>query len=299
MTTIRLPLPAYAYRFDLLLEFARRIDCPARMVVDGSTLWRYTCGQLVSYRQEGDAITVCVAQPGFAREDLIARGSERILGLDRDLSEFYTYAETEAQLWQVVEPLVGLPIFCTESVFEALITLIIEQHITWKSAMRSQRTLMQRFDGGTPVGRQTVYRFPAPQILAQASPAALKPLKITNGRIRTIIAIARSESCGELDLDAIAGLPSHEGYRRLLTIKGIGHWTAGNVIARALGRYPYVSQNDVALQAAINHYFHEDEGEKSADQVRATLECFGDFAGLAGHFTLLRWVFDRYPRVLA
>ena len=33
MTEIRLPLPPYAYRFDLLLEFIKRIAYPARLVV--------------------------------------------------------------------------------------------------------------------------------------------------------------------------------------------------------------------------------------------------------------------------
>ena len=46
---------------------------------------------------------------------------------------------------------VGLPIFCTETIFEALITLIIEQHITWKNALRYQRTLMQNCSIGAQV----------------------------------------------------------------------------------------------------------------------------------------------------
>ena len=195
----------------------------------------------------------------------------------------------------MVEPLVGLPIFCSESVFEALVTLIIEQHIAWKSALRSQRELLRLAGCSLGAGQPPVYDFPSPARLARASQAELKPLKITNKRIDLIIAIAVAVDRGELDLEGIRCLPPAEAYERLLSIKGVGHWTASNVIGRALSRYPYISHNDVALQAAVHHYFHDGSGRKSAAQVSATLSRYGEFAGMAGHFTLLRWVLDRYP----
>ena len=191
----------------------------------------------------------------------------------------------------------GAPLFCTETVFEALVTLIIEQHISWKTAMRAQQTLMQIFDDGAKVGRATVYDFPKPRQLASAAPADLKPLKITNRRIDMIIDIASAVSSGDLDLESLAALDPQSAYERLLAIKGVGHWTANNTLGRALGLYPAMSQNDVALQAAIAHYFHDDARLKSAQLVLDTLGEYGEFAGLAGHFTLLRWVLDRYPPI--
>ena len=166
-------------------------------------------------------------------------------------------------MWRVVEPLVGLPLFCSESVFEALITLIIEQHITWKSAMRSQRELLRVAGRSVRAGQTALYDFPAPARLARASQAELKPLKITNNRIDLIIAIAEAVDRGRLDLEGLRCLETRDVYARLLSIKGVGHWTASNVIGRALGRYPYVSHNDVALQAAVHHYFHGDAGERA------------------------------------
>ena len=86
---------------------------------------------------------------------------------------------------------------------------------------------------------------------------------------------------------------------QLLEIKGVGPWTASNVVGRACGSYPFVSHNDVALQAAVQRYFHAGQGEKGAAQLRDTLEPYGEFAGIAGHFVLLRWVIDNYPPVAA
>lgn len=299
MTELRLPLPSYAYRFDLLLEFARRIAFPARLIVQGDTLWRFVDGQLLSFRQDANAIHVRGASICAANRSRIATISTRALGLCNDLSPFYEFAESNETLWRVVEPLVGLPMHCAETVFEALVTLIIEQHIAWKTALRSQRALMNLLTEPARVGNVAVYNFPAPDKVAHATAAALKPLKITNRRISLIVDIASALARGDLELESLRSLPPARAYDKLLTIKGVGPWTAGNVIGRAFGKYPFVSQNDVALQAAVRRYFHGGNGEKSAMQVGDTLAPFGEFAGMAGHFVLLRWVMDNYPPTVA
>ncbi len=295
MTELCLPLPPYAYRFDLLLEFVRRIEHPARLLVAGDTLWRFTAGRLLAYRQAGNCIVVSSADLPPSDETRIAETSRHILGLCRDLSSFYALARGHASLWRVIEPLVGLPIHCAETVFEALITLIIEQHITWKTALRSQRCLMRLYGQRAPVGEGEVYAFPTPAQLARATRSDLQPLKITNKRIDLIIETASAVGRGELDLESLRRLPTAQACERLLALKGVGPWTATNVIGRACGVYPRVSHNDVALQAAVQRYFHAGAGPKGPGQVRDTLERYGEFAGMAGHFVLLRWVMDNYP----
>lgn len=297
MREVRLPLPSFAYRFQLLLEFVKRIAYPARLVVEGDTLWRFTDGELIAYRQEGNAIVLRGKGFSHANEERIKRISRDCLGLGRDLSAFYECAARDPALWRVVAPLVGFPIFCSETVFEALITLIIEQHISWKNALRYQRTLMRIFDSGPCLGRAEAYRFPSPEQLARATHYELKALKITNRRIDTIIDIAQAVANGALDLESIGQMEALAAYDRLMTLKGVGHWTANNVIGRALGVYPFVSQNDVALQAAVQLYFHDGKSKKSPVQVTNTLSRYGEYAGLAGHFVLLRWVLERYPPI--
>ena len=297
MREARLPLPPFAYRFNLLLEFIRRIAHPARLVVQGDTLWRFTAGELIAYRQEGDVIALRGLGLPPANEENIKRKSRHCLGLGRDLSAFYDFAARDPALWRVVAPLVGFPMFCSETVFEALITLIIEQHITWKNALRYQGTLMRMFDSGASVGRATVYRFPTARQLARASQTELKALKITNRRIDMIIDIAKAVADGALDLESISHREAGAAYDQLMKLNGVGHWTANNVLGRALGAYPFVSQNDVALQAAVQFYFHDGNGQKSSEMVSNMLGRYEEFAGLAGHFLLLRWVLERYPPI--
>ncbi len=293
MREIRLPLPPFDYRFDLLLEFARRIAYPARLLVQGDTLWRFTASQALSHRLDAEAIVI--AGPDLKPEDEpgIARASIDWLGLERDQSAFCAVAARHPPLWQVIEPLRGLPLFCAETVFEALITLVIEQHISWKGALRAQQVLLRAFGRSRSIGGGRVYDFPAPGQLAAARRDQLKQLKITNRRVDMIMEIAKAEASGALKLESLRQLPAQIAYERLMRIKGVGHWTANNALGRAFGLYPLLSHNDVALQAAVAHYF--DANEKSAASVNAALGGLGAFAGLAGHYVLLRWVLDRYP----
>ncbi len=292
MSEIRIPLPPHRYRFELLLDFVRRIAHPARMIVRDNRLWRVTAGQLFSYRQAGGAIVIDGCHDTAGR---VSESSQRVLGIHHDLSEFYDFAAGDASLRPIIAPVSGFPLFCTETVFEALITLIIEQHITWKNALRGQQTLLRMLAEETATADECVYGFPSSGALAKMTRADLKPLKITNGRIDLIIRLAKEVAAGALDLEGLATMETQSAYDFLVSIKGVGHWTAANVLGRALGRYPFVSHNDVALQAAVCHYFDFDSRLKSATLVNDTLLRYGEFAGLVGHFLILRWVLDRYP----
>ncbi len=296
MSEVRLPLPAYAYNFDLLLAFVRRIAYPARLLAKGAVLWRFTCGRALAYQQDGD--TLLVRGAGLDARELaaIAHKSAPVLGLNHDLRAFYAHAAQDDRLWRIIEPLLGMPLFCTETTFEALITLAIEQHISWKAALRAQQSLLRLFASGEQLeGGGAIYDFPSPAQLAAAQPSHLKPLKITHRRCALIIEIARQVESGALDLEASAALADSAACASLMQIKGVGAWTAGNCLGRAFGRYPWLAENDVALQAAVRAYFYAGEGEKSPGMVRQALGAQGAYAGLAGHFVLLRWVLDRYP----
>lgn len=296
----RLTIPHTPYDFAKLLTIIGRFAYPSRNIIAGDDLWRINRSKdgfaLVKHRFIDDGIEVSLAGwVGSVETETILENSRHILGLDLDLTAFYDYAQADEILWKVVKPLQGTPIFRTETVFEALITLIIEQHISWVNALKSQMILMQWNNDRLSHDNVTAYAFPTPQQLANADPDDLKILKITNKRIDFIIRVSQDIVNGDLDLEAIRHLPTEEAYQTLMSIRGVGHWTAANVIGRALGHFPYITQSDVALQAGVNRFFYADEGKKSAERVVETFSLYGDFAGQAADFTLLRWVLDHYP----
>ena len=55
-----------------------------------------------------------------------------------------------------------------------------------------------------------------------------------------------------------------------------------------------IGSADVALRAAVNHYYHGLPGRADVAVVEQTFAQYGEFAGLAAFYTIMRWAFDRY-----
>jgi len=219
-----------------------------------------------------------------------------VLAVDLDVSDFNTYAQTEApRLWEVAQPLAGVRHFRAQTVFEALTTVIIEQQISLYAALKAQRRFAEW--GGSVVmhAGEPFYTFPTVERVAAASHDELHDvLKITHRRVDLIERIAAQVTSNELDLAGLRDVDAQTAYETLNAIKGVGHWTVAWTLVRGLGRYAYVGHNDVALRDAVAHYFYDTDERVSDKQAAETFARFGEYAGLAAFYTLMRWAIDRY-----
>jgi len=296
--------PHSPYNFNITLELLRRHIHPVINGFYDGSYWRvlHIKDGLVLLRVtsvgdvESPALNVeIVANTGEISLDDIKGRIAHILGVDVDPTSFYEMAREDALLWSVIEPLYGLRWLRTDSVYEALMMIVIEQQIAWTAAQRAEGWLVEW--GGHFIDNegQRFYAFPTPMQIATATIEDLKPLKITFKRMQVMIDISKQIVESSLDIEAVRDLSHDEAYRHLLKINGVGHWTAAWTLQRAVGQQRIVGDNDVALQAAVNAYFYGGEGKIPAERVRETFAPYGDFAGLAAQYTLLRWVLDRYP----
>lgn len=281
------------YSFDLFYRVHARYPYPSLFkLIEGEYFRAFhtdTELSLVKVTSERDDLSIVP----LSGELPLAR-IKHILGVDTDLSDFYDFARQNTQLWAVVCDLEGLPVYRSENLYEALIFVIIEQHITWKNAQKAQGVLVEWGNNFIEYEGIKHYAMPTPEQLAKATIDDLKPTKITFKRMQLIIDMAQ-KFVDDPDFARFDRRVSAEDlYQELLKIKGIGHWTASVVVSRATGAYPFVPHNDVALQAAVAEYF---EVEKSADATNLVFSEYGEFAGLAAHFTLMKWVLDKYPVV--
>jgi DNA-3-methyladenine glycosylase II len=293
--------PKSTYSFDLFINILSRYAHPSLFSVrDGAYLRTLHIDNTLALVRvtpsSTDENSALVIEPIAGHDAAIVPKMAHVLGIDANLSDFYSMARQDEELWRVVEPLVGLPLYNSESVFEAIIFVIIEQHISWINAQKAQHTLITWGNNCIEFEGQTYYAMVSPSQLANATIDDLKPLKITFKRMQLLIDIAKKVVLGELDLELLLNESPEAMYNELLKIKGIGHWTASVVVSRAMGVYPYVAHNDVALQAAVREYFNV---AKSAAATQETFAQYGEYAGLAAHFTLMRWVLDKYPIVLS
>lgn len=236
-----------------------------------------------------------VAQSGDIDTKKVLTDLEHILRVDAGRSDFMAAAKADERLWQVIAPLVGLPEWRTISLYEALMQTIIEQQIAWTTAQKAQRWLVEWAGDSISHNGTPYYTFPSAARLATASVDDLKPLKITFKRMALMIDLAGQITRGELDLEALAGQTPDAAYKKLVSIKGIGHWTAAVSLERAFGHKEWIAYNDVVLQSATNRYFLGGVGRILPQQVIDTFTPYGEYAGIAAHYTMIRWVIDQYP----
>jgi DNA-3-methyladenine glycosylase II len=297
--------PTAPYRFDLICDLLSRYPHAVSDVVKfdlhdqprylralrlsgGVSLWQVTA--------QGDALQATSLAGTVSNHSEAQATLGWICNIDADSASFFDYAETQPALWKVVAPLKGLRWLRTPTVFEALVSLIIEQHISWASAQRWQLAMLAQIGDAIEYYGQRYYVYPTPERLAAASAEDLAEVKITTKRKALLIDLAAQIASGKLDIECLRELPPDEMYKRLLELKGIGPWTAANVVMRATGAMTFVPSADVALQAATNHYFNGETGKLTAAQTDAVFAQFAPYAGEAAHYTLTRWVFDHYPR---
>lgn len=227
---------------------------------------------------------------GDADSTLLLSQLRHILSADEDLNPFYAYAGSDAALWETVAPLRGLRLIRSASVFEALIVTVIEQQIALLTAQRAERWLVEWAGNSVSYEGERYYAFPTPSQIAAAEVTDLIPLKITFRRMQLLIDLAR----GELDMESLRTLDAAAAYERLVSLRGVGHWTAAWTLTRGVSGHYAVGHNDVALQAAVNRYFYRQPGRATAQIVSDTFARYGEYAGIAAFYTLMRWVFERY-----
>ncbi|MDX2140004.1 MAG: hypothetical protein SF123_18100 [Chloroflexota bacterium] len=294
------PLPPYDFT---LTAQASRSYCIAHQWHD-EALWRVLRigGGLALARVTSSGTTDApslhaeiVATSGAVDEVGTAASLRHWLALDSDMRPFYAAVQGDAPMMETVARLRGLHILRTDTLFEALMVTIIEQQIALSAAQKAERWLLHTYGERIHHDGHDYYAFPTAETIASLSIEAMTPLKITFIRMRRMIAIAQAIADGRLDLEALRHQPPEISYRALVALNGIGHWTAAWTMIRALGVFLYVGSADVALRAAVNHYWRGERGRASRDDTDTHFATYGTYAGLASVYTLMRWAFDRYP----
>lgn len=216
------------------------------------------------------------------------------LGVDDDLSDFYSRFAHDPMIGRSVRARPWLRVMRRPEPFEALAWAICEQLIEYERAAAIQRRVVRalgrRWGGeqrrdGREEGREHVLRdVPSPQALSGVAPARLQSFELAGARARTLVCAAREVALGRVDLyDA-----HHErGWRRLRAIPGIGPWTVEMLALRGQGRYDQVPAGDVGLLKLVGRRLSGGDPRARAgeDQVRALFAPYGRWAGLAAMHT--------------
>jgi DNA-3-methyladenine glycosylase II len=195
-----------------------------------------------------------------------------LLGASFDLGAFYAWAQDDPVLRVLTEQLAGFRPPLAPEPFETLVTSITAQQVSLFAAFAIRNRLLERF--GRQVGQ--AYAFPTAERLREATHDELTALGFSNRKAEYVLGLAHEP----LDLDELASLPDDEVKRRLVSIRGIGEWTAEWFLARHLARPHAWPVGDVALEKAVAAFYPD------AGDLRSARERFEPFQNLSAHYLL-------------
>jgi len=206
-----------------------------------------------------------------------------ILSSDLDLRPLYQV--DDPAFAPLVERFRGLKPPRTATVFEALVIAIIEQQIGLQVANVLQNRLVMRLGPAVKFGNLDFFAFPSPERLAGLEPQDLRDLGLSMNKSRFILGIADGVASGDLDLESLKKMATEEAREVLVSMKGVGRWTADYVLVRGLGRFGAVPVDDLGIRDAVGIFYKEGE-RATAQEAEEILSRFGDLAGVAAYYLL-------------
>ena len=218
---------------------------------------------------------------------------ERMFNLRVDLRPFYEHVRKDPVISQLVVRLRGLKSPRTQSVYEALVDAIIEQQISLGAARVIQYRLVKSYGDDLEVDGARHYAFPGPERLGSLSVEELKSAGLSGKKAEYVRDAIRMVAEGSLDMERLDRMEDLEGVLEGLTsVRGIGRWTAEEIMIRGMGRLEALPADDLGIRRSIaRHYFHDPK--ITAEQARAVAAGWGKWQGLAAFYLLVAESLER------
>jgi DNA-3-methyladenine glycosylase II len=180
---------------------------------------------------------------------------ERQFSTSLNLNPFYRLAQSDPVLARLAARFRGMRIPQAPTTFETVISAILEQQVNLSFAHQVKKALIDTYGDHLEFEGRRYHSFPIPAALAIVTPRELRRLKISGPKARYLIGISRATLDGSLDLEGLRSLEPGLAQERLLSLKGVGPWTAQYAGMRALGHRDCLPAADVGLQKAVQNFY--------------------------------------------
>ncbi len=178
---------------------------------------------------------------GFSLKRLSSVPSPPIIDVFSDVSvATRSLARKDAALKRAHQAIVKPHIRRRAGGFEGLFRIIVEQQVSVPSAQAIWKRCLEGIDCASP------------EAALKIGESGLKGLGLSTPKARYILALAEDAETGRIDFDGLKGLNDAEATEALLSVKGVGPWTAAIYLLFCEGRVDIWPRNDVALKHAYS-----------------------------------------------
>jgi 3-methyladenine DNA glycosylase/8-oxoguanine DNA glycosylase len=161
-----------------------------------------------------------------ALEADVTRMLRRALRVEEDISEFYALARNDSVLHDVVKDLYGMRIVAWPELFPALILAVTLQMAPMKRSNQMMDLLTRNFGDRVSFDAKTVMHWPSPEKIASATADELKAKAKLGYRAENLVSIASALKAGFPTMDQLWEMTPEEAKKRLLSLRGIGDYSA-------------------------------------------------------------------------
>jgi 3-methyladenine DNA glycosylase/8-oxoguanine DNA glycosylase len=228
----------------------------------------------------GVQVTVDTTLTGVERVE-VADKVRWMVGLEQDLSAFYTVARSDPKLSHVEGQARGR-MLRSATVFEDVVKTILTTNTTWSGTKRMVEALATFYGAPLPAD-ETRHAFPTPQRLAEADEPALRTESKLGYRAPYVLQLAREVTAGAVNLEELKtlDLSTPELRKRLLAIKGVGPYAVASLLM-LLGHYDFVPVDSWAFKL-VSHEWHNGAPIGKAEVEQAFAD-WGEWKALAYWF---------------
>jgi DNA-3-methyladenine glycosylase II len=205
--------------------------------------------------------------------------------LETDLTPFYKLARKDNLLGSLVKRHYGYRIIGQPDLFESLVWAVLGQQINLQFAYTLKQRFVENFGERLSWKNQDYFLFPTPLRVVSLRDDDLLPLQFSRQKSKYVVNIAEAFTSGRISKAHLKDLSLQEANEILMSVKGIGNWTANYALMKTF-RYPDAFPlEDAGLHNAIRNL----KGMKkkpSFDQVR---RIFKKYKGWEAYATLYLW----------
>ncbi|WP_183558937.1 DNA-3-methyladenine glycosylase family protein [Mucilaginibacter sp. SP1R1] len=259
MTTLLIPKPPL-FSFKECLWFLNRSydDCLYHITDNSVTkailIDEQTVVITVTEDQENIVVNVLTGRLPTQSKTALSTYIDDWFDLQRNIEPFYKLLSAHPSLGYMATDFAGLRLMNIPDVFEAICWSIIGQQINLTFAYKLKRAIVEKYGTYIVIDGVKHYTFPKPAVLALLSIEDLKALQFSRQKADYIITLAKLFEAGEISKAQLLQLSSADKVKTLVSLKGIGIWTANYVLMKSLNDTNGIPHGDVGLLKALEDH---------------------------------------------